>query len=283
MLLAHHFTAPRPLDLSIARQSCQTSSMRLHFQLQGEGRPLIILHGFLGSLENWQAMGKRLAALYQVYSVDLRNHGRSPHSEAMDYPVMAQDVRQFIAEHELAPPAVLGHSMGGKVAMQLATQYPREIEKLIVVDIAPKPYPPVHRPMLMAMRAADLHACKSFGEAGNALGVAIPDPTVRQFIMKNLTRDGAGEFHWRIGLDEIIGNYDRIIAPIATEKPFIKPACFIRAGLSNFIQDSDLAPIREAFPRAEFHLIAPAGHWAHIDAADEFHAVVRNFLSPPAS
>jgi pimeloyl-ACP methyl ester carboxylesterase len=257
--------------------------MRLHFQVQGEGLPLIILHGFLGSLENWQAMSKRLAAFYKVYSLDLRNHGRSQHSEAMNYPVMAQDVREFIAEQQLAPPALLGHSMGGKVAMQLATQYPHEIEKLIVVDIAPKPYPPVHRPMLMAMRAVDLHACQSFGAAGNALGAAIPDPTVRQFIMKNLTRDGAGGFQWRVGLDEIIKNYDQITASIATENPFIKPACFIRAGLSNFIQDGDLAPIREAFPRAELRLIARAGHWVHIDAADEFHAVVRNFLTLPPS
>jgi esterase len=255
--------------------------MRLHFQVQGEGQPLIILHGFLGSLDNWQTMSKRLAALYQVYSLDLRNHGRSPHSEVMSYPVMAQDVGEFIAEHGLAPPTLLGHSMGGKVVMQLATQYPQEIERMIVVDIAPKAYPPVHRPMLMAMRAKDLHACNSFGEVGYALATAIPDPSIRQFIVKNLTRDNDGRFRWRIGLDEIIENYDKITAAVLAEKLFKKPACFIRAGLSNFIQDSDLAPIRGIFPQAEFHSITRAGHWVHMDAADEFYTVVTKFLSPP--
>ncbi len=257
--------------------------MRLYFQVRGEGLPLIILHGFLGSLDNWQAMSKRLAALFKVYSLDLRNHGRSPHGEAMSYPVMAQDVREFIAEQELAPTILLGHSMGGKVAMQLATQYPDEIEKLIIVDIAPKAYPPVHRPMLMAMRALDLHACKSFGAAGDALAMAIPDPAVRQWIMKNLSRDDAGGFQWRIGLDEVIGNYEKIIDAIVAEKPFTRPSCFIRGGLSNFIQDSDLAPIRGAFPRAEFHSIARAGHWVHVDAANEFYTVVANFLTPAQS
>ena len=257
--------------------------MRLHFQVHGEGPPLIILHGFLGSLDNWQAMAKRLAALYKVYSVDLRNHGRSPHSAEMNYPVMAQDVRELIAERALAAPTLLGHSMGGKVAMQLATRYPDEIEKLIVVDIAPKAYPPVHRPMLMAMRAVDLHACKSFGEAGEALAMAVPDPTVRQFIVKNLSRDGTGGIQWHIGLDEIIENYDQITAAIVVEKPFIKPAGFIRAGLSNFVQETDLPPIRGAFPRAEFQSIARAGHWVHIEAADEFYSVVTNFLTPAPS
>lgn len=253
--------------------------MRLHFQVQGEGLPLIILHGFLGSLENWQSMSKRLAALYKVYSIDLRNHGRSPHSRTMNYPVMAQDVREFIDEHGMEPPTLLGHSMGGKVAMQLAAQHPNEIEKLIVVDIAPRAYPPAHRPMLMAMDAADLPGCKSFGAVGDVLASAISDPAVRQFVMKNLKRDESGEFHWRIGLAAIIENYDNLTAAIAPENRFEKPACFIRGGLSDFVQEGDLAPIREIFPTAEFHSIPRAGHWVHVANAGDFYTVVSDFLT----
>ena len=174
--------------------------MHLHFQVQGDGPPLIILHGFLGSLDNWQSMSKRLARGHTVYSLDLRNHGRSPHSRVMNYPALTQDVRELIVEHSLTSPFVLGHSMGGKVAMQLATQHPDEVGNLIIVDIAPKAYPPAHRPMLHAMRAVDLSSCKSYGDVGEVLAVAIPDPAIRQFITKNLSRDGDGNLQWRLGL-----------------------------------------------------------------------------------
>jgi pimeloyl-ACP methyl ester carboxylesterase len=256
--------------------------MRLYFQVRGEGPPLVILHGFLGSLDNWQAMSKRLARGHRVYSLDLRNHGRSPHSGVMNYPVMAQDVLELIAEHALPSPSVLGHSMGGKVAMQLATQHPDEIENLIVVDIAPKAYPPAHRAMLHAMRAVNLLSCKSYGEVGDALAVAIPDPAVRQFITKNLTRDADGNFQWRLGLDEIILNYDELTKAIVVDKPFAQPTCFLRGGRSNFVQENDMATIRGIFPRAEFKTVCNAGHWIHIEDADEFHAIVTDFLAAHA-
>ena len=253
--------------------------MRLHSHIQGEGNPLIILHGFLGSLDNWQVMSKRLARTRKIYSLDLRNHGRSPHGQAMNYAVMAKDVHEFIVEHGLKAPSVLGHSMGGKVGMQLAAHHPDEVEKLVVVDIAPKAYPPVHRPMLSAMRAIDLNIHSSFSDVDGALTGLIPEPAVRQFMMKNLTRDPEGKFHWRLGLDEIIKNYDELTKPVVADKQFTKSACFIRAGRSDFIQDSDLAEIREVFPLAEFITISNAGHWIHIDAADEFQTIVTNFLA----
>jgi esterase len=253
--------------------------MRLHCRTQGEGQPLIILHGFLGSLDNWQVMSRRLARDFKIYSLDLRNHGRSPHSAVMNYPAMAQDVREFIAEHGLTAASVLGHSMGGKVAMQFAAHFPDDLEKLVVVDIAPKAYASAHRTMLHAMRAANLRDCSSFGEVGHVLSGAIPDPAVRQFVMKNLTRDTHSNFQWRLGLDEITKNYDELTHRIVVDKPFAKPACFIRGERSNFVQDSDLALIRDVFPRAEFKTIPNAGHWIHIDAAGEFQAVVTNFLT----
>jgi esterase len=253
--------------------------MRLHFQVHGEGRPLVILHGLLGSLDNWQSMSKRLAALRRIYALDLRNHGYSPHDKVMNYVVMAEDVREFCVEQNLRTPAVLGHSMGGKVAMQLATGYPDEIEKLLVVDVAPKAYPPAHRSLLSAMRGIDLHRFTSYGEIGSALAPAISDPAVRQFVMKNLTREAGGEFRWRIGLDEIIANYEALIDAVIISTPFVKPACFMRGEQSNFIQDRDLPAIREAFPRAEFVTIPRAGHWVHSDAADAFYAAAAQFLA----
>jgi esterase len=200
----------------------------------------------------------------------------------MNYPAMAEDVREFVADHRFGRISLLGHSMGGKVAMQLAVRHPDEIEKLIVVDMAPKSYPPAHKPLLHAMRSVDLAGHKSFGDISTALAAGIPDPVVRQFIVKNVERDIRGDFHWRLGLDEIIENYDELTKPLAGERPFTKPSCFIRGGRSDFIQDSDLAGIRELFPGAELRTISQAGHWVHIDATDEFYTVVTGFLGAPA-
>jgi esterase len=254
--------------------------MRLNFQVQGHGRPLVILHGFLGSSDNWRSMSKRLSSHFTVYCLDLRNHGQSPHSDAMDYPSMAADLREFGEARSLAQAFLLGHSMGGKVAMQFAGQYPERVDKLVVVDIAPKAYPPTHQSLLAALCAVDLRAAKNFSDIDSALSGPIPDTAVRQFLMKNLTRDDRG-FRWRIALDAIMQNYGALIQAVVVELPFTKPACFIRAGRSNFVADQDSALIRKAFPQAKIETIARAGHWVHIDAADEFYQTVTGFLTAP--
>jgi len=253
--------------------------MRLHFQAHGEGVPLIIAHGFLGSLDNWRTMSTRLAAHCRVYVVDLRNHGQSPHSKIMNYLVMAQDLREFIEEHGLRSPVILGHSMGGKVAMQLALQYPEQVDKLVIVDIAPKSYPSMHGQLLTALRGLRLQTYKFFGEIDSALTGAIPDPLVRQFLLKNLTRDPNEGFRWRIELDAIVENYAELTKAVAAGSPFTKPACFIRGGRSNFLVEQDYQSIRGYFPRAQFKTIASAGHWVHIDAPDEFYRIVTDFLA----
>ncbi|MGE5217068.1 MAG: alpha/beta fold hydrolase [Chloroflexota bacterium] len=255
--------------------------MRLHFQAQGQGHPLLILHGFLGSLDNWRAMSKRLAKQFRVYALDLRNHGLSPHSDVMNYPVMARDVGELIAAEGLMPPYILGHSMGGKVAMQFALQYPQSVAKLVVVDIAPKAYASSHMPLLLALRAVDLLAYRSFGEIGVALAGAVTDAALRDFLLKNLTRDADQAFRWRIALDEIIRNYDSLTQAITADRPFDKPACFIRGGRSSFVNDRDGASLGALFPRAEIRTIAGAGHWLHFDAPEEFYSVVSNFLATP--
>ncbi|HEX9265801.1 MAG TPA: alpha/beta fold hydrolase [Candidatus Binatia bacterium] len=255
--------------------------MHLHFQVQGDGHPLIILHGFLGSSDNWRAMSKRLAARYTVFAMDLRNHGQSPHSDVMNYPVMAEDLREFVDEHAVAKAFLLGHSMGGKVAMQFATEFSDCVEKLAIVDITPKSYPPSHWPLLTALQNLDTSALKTFADADAALAPAVAESALRQFLLKNLTRDPGGGFRWRIALDSITANYDELIKPVATRNTFDKPACFLRAGRSNFVEEKDLALIRKSFPRAEMRTIANAGHWLHIEAPDEFYRAVTEFLAAP--
>jgi len=257
--------------------------MRLNYQVQGHGRPLVILHGFLGSSDNWRSMSKRLSSHFTVYCLDLRNHGQSPHSDAMDYPIMAADLREFVEAQSLHQAFLLGHSMGGKVAMQFAGQYPERVDKLVVVDIAPKAYPPTHQSLLAALRAVDLRAAKNFSDIDAALSGPIPEAEVRQFLMKNLTRSSDRDFQWRIALDAILQNYNALIRAVVVERPFSKPACFIRAGRSNFVADEDAALIRKAFPQAKIETIARAGHWVHIDAADEFYQTVTGFLTAPDS
>ena len=254
------------------------SLMRLNYQAQGDGRPLIILHGFLGSADNWGAMSKRFAKLYRVFCVDLRNHGRSPHNEVMNYPVMAQDLSEFVDAHELSTALLLGHSMGGKVAMQFATQSPERVDKLVVVDIAPKSYPPSQRPLLTALQNLDLGAVNSFAEANAALAPAIADAAVRQFLVKNIMRDEQGGLRWRIALDSLAANYDELTKANTTKHVFDKPACFLRAGRSGFVDEKDLIVIRKFFPRAEIRTIADAGHWLHVDAPAEFYRVVSEFF-----
>ena len=271
------------LFMAILQECYETVSMvigmRLHFQVSGEGFPLILLHGFLGSLDNWRAVSKRLEGRYKVYTLDLRNHGSSPHSGVMNYAVMAQDLCEFLNEHRLPSAFVLGHSMGGKIAMQFATDFPNRVEKLIVVDITPKEYTPIHRPILNALLALDLKTYKSFGEVDTALAVAVPEVPVRQFLLKNLTRGKDGRLGWRIHLEAIARNYDDLTMAISPQRKFDHPVCFIRGGRSNYIEESDVPIIREAFSQAEIKTIANAGHWVHVDASEEFLKVVTEFLT----
>jgi len=253
--------------------------MRLQSYIDGQGRPLVLLHGFLGSSDNWRAMRKRFAVKYKVFSVDQRNHGNSPHSSMMNYIVMTEDLREFLSEQGLSNVCLLGHSMGGKVAMQFATESPEWIDKLVIVDISPKAYPPSHQLLLDAMQNLELRRLKTYGEVEAALAQSISDASLRKFVVTNLARNSNGDLYWRIGLDSLAANYDQLIKPPAISNSFDKPTCFVRGAQSNFIADQDLASIREYFPRAEFHTIPNAGHWVHIDAPEEFHRVVDEYLS----
>ncbi len=252
--------------------------MRLNFQAKGDGPPLIILHGFLGSLDNWRTASDRMSSRFKIISVDLRNHGHSPHHPAITYPAMAGDIYEFCKQQNIASAHLLGHSMGGKVAMQLATTHPQRIEKLIVVDIAPKGYPASHEATLVALRNLNLGSFRSFGEIDAALAPQIRTPSIRQFLMKNLARRPDAGFCWRIDLDAILKNYHELTKRIVPTHVFPKPACFIRGGRSDYVADEDLPFIKKMFPRAEIVTIPDAGHWVHTDAPEDFLKIVTDFL-----
>ena len=255
--------------------------MELYSRIEGSGFPIVILHGFLGSSDNWRAVSNRLSRSYKVYSVDLRNHGRSPHSQRMTYPVIADDVRELFEREAISEAHVVGHSLGGKAAMQFAITYPDQVKKLVVVDIAPKAYPPSQRLILAALDRLELQSFKSFGEIDAALAPAIPEIAVRQFLMKNIARVPNSGFRWRIDIASIAKSYDDLTKAIIPARKYDKPVCFVRGGRSDYIQDSDLPSIRAVFPRAELATIAAAGHWLHAEATDEFLQILLSFLSKP--
>jgi len=252
--------------------------MRLNYQSYGEGPPLIILHGLFGSLDNWHTLSKRFGRDFMVFTLDLRNHGRSPHSEEFDYTLMAEDLKEFIDLRSAGGVNLIGHSMGGKTAMQFALTYPESLERLIVVDIAPKAYPPHHNQIIDALYSLDLKSLHSRGEVDAALAEKIPDSAVRQFLMKNLKRDDQGAFAWKVNLDSIHKNYDAINRGFGDDARCEKPTLFIKGGKSNYILEEDTPLIMRIFPRARIETITHAGHWVHAEAPDEFYDTVVNFL-----
>jgi pimeloyl-ACP methyl ester carboxylesterase len=255
--------------------------MQLYFKElgQGDGAPLVMLHGLFGSSDNWLNVAPRLGC--KCYALDLRNHGHSPHSEEMDYALMAGDVAEFLDAQKLDAVNVLGHSLGGKVAMQLALTHPARVRKLVIVDIAPRPYSPEHRPIFEALLAIDLKPFHSRREIEDALAPRIPDLALRRFLLKNLAHESqdARAFKWRIPLPAIFTNYPKLCASIAPQTPFPGPALFLHGGQSPYVSDADAPQIRKLFPQAMIETIPQARHWVHADAPDDFVRYVSAFLN----
>ncbi|HKA56576.1 MAG TPA: alpha/beta fold hydrolase [Candidatus Binatia bacterium] len=253
--------------------------MPLHCESYGHGHPLIILHGLFGSLENWRTLSKAFSQSFQVFALDQRNHGRSPHSDIFNYHAMVEDLREFGQSHSLSPTHLLGHSMGGKTAMQFAIAYPEQVDKLVVVDIAPKAYPPEHDDIFAALFSLDGQSLRSRQQADTALAGKIPDLALRQFLLKNLEREASGGFRWRINLDAIHKNYAEILKGVEGTGQFHHPTLFIRGGNSGYIHPEDLPAIKTIFPQAQLVTIPRTGHWVHAEAPQEFARLVLNFLA----
>jgi len=256
--------------------------MELFYNKYGtDGPPLLILHGLLGANGNWHTLSRTaFSEIATVYAIDQRNHGRSPHSDTIDYPTMAEDLKAFIHDQGLGRAHVLGHSMGGKTAMQTALTYPDLVDHLIVVDIAPKAYPPHHKPLLDALARIHPPDYDSRDEIDAALAQDVSSWPIRQFLLKNLKYDGE-TYTWKMNLDAIRAHYEDLNAAVTGEMPFDGPVLFVRGGDSDYVTDEDLPRIRELFPAVDVVTVDGAGHWVHADKPDELAAVVRDFLPTP--
>jgi pimeloyl-ACP methyl ester carboxylesterase len=254
--------------------------MQLHYKTIGEGsRPLVLLHGLFGSLDNWLTLSKSIAALgYTVYLLDQRNHGRSPHSEQFGYEEMADDLAEFIEQQQLTNPVLLGHSMGGKTIMHYAITRPEApIHKLVVVDMAPRAYAVHHSTILDGLNAIPMATLESRQQADDLLATYEPSVSVRQFLLKNLYRTESGTFAWRFNLPVLTAQIEKV--GIATPQGSNNvPALFLRGENSSYVRNEDEALIRSLFPQAQLQTVPNAGHWIHAEQPVAFMRALESFL-----
>ena len=251
--------------------------MKLHYKELGNGKPLIILHGLFGMLDNWLTPAKTLAENFRVILVDQRNHGHSPHHSAFNYSDMSEDILELIHELDLDEVLVLGHSMGGKTAMKFAQHHPDYVEKLIVVDIGPKFYPIHHEVILKGLNALDFSVVKTRAEAEKILSEFVPNSSERQFLMKNLYWIEKNKLAWRFNLGAITEQINNVGEELF-ERRFEKPVLFIKGQLSNYIKPEDGEGTRLVFPHTEIVEIPNAGHWVHAEQPQLFLKTVEEFL-----
>jgi pimeloyl-ACP methyl ester carboxylesterase len=251
----------------------------LHSRIEGEGKPLLIIHGFLGMSDNWKSFGALYAAKgFQVHILDLRNHGKSFHSEDFSYDIMAQDVLEYCQNHNLNQVSIIGHSMGGKVAMLFATNYPEMVEKLIVADIGPKYYAPHHQDILAGLNAVDFTSKPDRASVEETLYPFIPDFGTRQFLMKNLYWKEPGQLDFRFNLKVFNDKIEVIGTALPEEAQFEKLTLFIRGGNSRYILDTDLPKIKKHFPKFQLATIPNVGHWLHAENPQLFFEETIKFL-----
>jgi esterase len=251
--------------------------MELFFRTFGQGQPFIILHGLMGSSDNWLTQAKLLAEHYQVYMVDQRNHGRSSHNQQFDYKTLTEDLKHFIEKHNIQNPIILGHSMGGKTAMNFAVRYPERLDSLIVVDIAPKPYPVHHDNIIEGLTAIPIDTLQSRDEADKILAAYVAEADVRQFLLKNLSRKPEGGFIWKINLPVIEVNLEKISEGMQYNGTYNGPTLLVRGSKSHYVNDDDRQTIKSIFPNVRL-VTMDTGHWVQAEKPQEFVAIVLAFL-----
>lgn len=252
--------------------------MKLFYREYGQGQPMIILHGLMGSSDNWLPQAKMLGEHYHVWVVDQRNHGQSPHSTEFNYNVLSNDILDFIQEHGIEKPVIIGHSMGGKAAMNFALAHPDKLEKLIIVDIAPKAYDVRHDHIVEGLKAVPIDSVQSRQEANDALAPHISIEAVRQFLLKNLMRKPEGGFGWRINLPVIDQSLEMISGGLVNDGVFEKKTLFIRGSKSDYILDDDREAMKKIFPNSTL-VTMETGHWVQAEKPEEFVQVVLSFLN----
>jgi pimeloyl-ACP methyl ester carboxylesterase len=251
--------------------------MNLFFRESGQGKPLIVLHGLFGSSDNWYTHAKSFSKHHKVYLVDQRNHGQSPHSDDFNYKVLTEDLENFIEQRGIIMPAIIGHSMGGKTAMNYAVKNPEKISSLIVVDIMPKSYPIHHDTILEGLEAVKVESIQSRPEADQQLAEYIPEPDVRQFLLKNLSRTSNG-FQWKLNIAAIAKNIELIGAALQYTGTFNGPTLFINGSRSNYYKPGDERLVTQFFPKAKI-LTLDTGHWVPAEAPEAFAKTALDFLT----
>ncbi|WP_452600673.1 alpha/beta fold hydrolase [Pontimicrobium sp. MEBiC06410] len=254
--------------------------MILHSNILGEGKPFIILHGFLGMSDNWKTLGRKFAEQnFEVHLVDQRNHGRSFHDNAFDYEVMVEDLKHYCKKHQLKDVVLLGHSMGGKTAMLFAAEYPEVVSKLLIADISPRFYPVHHDAILNGLQALDFNEIKTRTAADKVLANYVSEFGTRQFLLKNLYWVEKGQLGLRINLAVLAENVSEVGEALPTHAKFTKQTLFLRGDKSEYIALEDEAIIQTHFPEAKIKTIKKAGHWLHAENPEDFYEAVINFVN----
>ncbi len=250
--------------------------MKLFSQISGEGAPLIIMHGVFGMGDNWATLGRKWSEHFQVHLLDMRNHGRSPHSDEFSYPKMSDDLVEYLDNKNIEKANLIGHSMGGKAAMLFACQNPEKIAKLVVADIAPKKYKPHHQAITDALQALDLENIKSRSEAEKQF--KIQEESVQQFLLKSLYWKEKNQLAFRFNVDVIAREVSKVNEPLPDQAVFYGKTLFVRGGNSQYILDEDFGLIHDHFPKAKMETIQGAGHWLHAEKPRAFFEVVHRFF-----
>ena len=253
--------------------------MLLHSQIIGKGKPLVILHGFLGSGDNWKTLANKFANDgFQVHLVDQRNHGKSFHNDNWSYEIMVADLKTYCNHYALDKIVLLGHSMGGKTAMTFAVTFPKMVEKLIIADIGPKAYPSHHQDILKALGSLDFDTLKSRGEADSILSEYIKDIGTRQFLLKNLYWESKGKLGLKINLNVLTDKISEVGKALKQEALYDGESLFIKGENSGYIEPMDEMGIKRQFPKAKIAAVPRAGHWLHAENPIDFYHIVINFL-----
>jgi pimeloyl-ACP methyl ester carboxylesterase len=244
----------------------------------GTGKPLLVLHGVFGMSDNWNTFGKFFADYFEVHLIDLRNHGRSFQSDDFNYELMVEDVYRYIQHYKLADVCLLGHSMGGKVALFFAEKYPQLLAKLIVVDIVPKAYPIHHQEIINALKSIDFKVVKSRKQANEILSETIKDEGVKQFLLKNLYWKSEHQLAFRFNLASLANHIDQFGKGVLFHQPINISTLFIKGSTSNYILPTDFENIKTNFSNVHIEIIENAGHWVHAENPADFNQSVLNFL-----
>lgn len=241
--------------------------------------PLVILHGFLGMGDNWKTLANRFAAAgLEVHLVDQRNHGRSFHDMEFSYGLMANDLNRYVDHHKLHNIKIIGHSMGGKTAMEFASDFDQKVDKLIVADIAPREYPEHHQAILKGLSVLWAATISSRSEADEVLSDYVTEAGVRQFLLKNLYWKEKNQLALRLNLPALIANIDELGKSLSSDASFTGPTLFLKGERSDYIQAADQILIKRHFPTATVAEVSAAGHWIHAENPTEFYENVMNFL-----